>query len=112
MPLYNEIVLPRPTHQQNEAPTGQFRWNDFRKWHQPDHSGWTVEVRRGRPEVAFLEPQGPLLGISERNLMGDPDAAESPFRLQAMKAAPPTRAVALALGKYAREVALVGEAAK
>jgi hypothetical protein len=48
----------------------------------------------------------------DKKLMGDPDAAESPFRLQAVKAAPPTRAVTLAPGKYAREMALVNEAAK
>ena len=44
--------------------------------------------------------------------MGDRDAAEDPFRLQAVKAAPPTRGVTLAPGKYAREMALVNKAAK
>jgi hypothetical protein len=48
----------------------------------------------------------------DKKLIGDPDAAESPFRLQAMKAAPSTRTVTLAPGKYAREMALVNEAAK
>ena len=47
----------------------------------------------------------------DKKLMGDPDAAESPFRLQAVKATPPTRAVTLAPGKYAREMTLVNEAA-
>jgi hypothetical protein len=45
MLLYNEIILPCPTHQQKEAPTRGLDGNDaFRKWHETDVAGFVGEI--------------------------------------------------------------------
>jgi hypothetical protein len=53
-----------------------------------------------------------LTAPQRENIDGRSRRSRELIRLQAVKAAPPTRAVTLAPGKYAREMALVNEAAK
>src|ERR1700726_3499199 len=71
-----------------------------------------VRDRTAIPDAGTGNTRSNRRHFRDRKSMGDPDAAESPFRLQAVKATPPTRAVTLAPGKYAREMALINEAAK